>query len=156
MGYMKNMVSHKTCFQSPMLQNMSRTCGKSEALKLEGGSMSLLLCFLEGSSQHCLSQLWLMVSPLLDSSARSQRSMSGPEGWTGLSTEQFSIMLWCVSNLSSKYSSILGNLGFCVTPLVSIPEFSDVFLSQFLMVWGLLLPSPCENFFSLLFFQFVF
>lgn len=87
-GYMKHMISRKTCFQSPVLQNMARTCGKSKALELEGGSVSLLLCILEGNSQHSVSLLWLMVSPLLDSSARSQHSISGPEGWRGLSMEQ--------------------------------------------------------------------
>lgn len=126
---------------------MARTCGKSEALELEGGSVFLLLCILEGSRQHPLSQLWLVVSALLDSSAKGQHSISDPEGWRGLSMEQtaFYHVLWCVSNRSSKYSSILGNLGFWITPLVSISEFSDVFLSQFLMVWGLLLPFSCEN-----------
>lgn len=156
MGYMKNMVSHKTCFQSLVLQNMARTCGKSEALKLEGGSVSQLLCVLEGSSQHSLSQLWLMLSPLLDSSVRSQHSISGPEGWRGLSTEQtvFYHALWCVFNLSSKYSSILGNLGFWITPLVSIPEYSDGFLSQF---WfGGYCCLFLVRIFSVLFFQFGF
>ena len=45
MGYMKNMVSHKSCFQSPMLQNMATTrfVEKEKPLSLEGGYVSLLM-----------------------------------------------------------------------------------------------------------------
>lgn len=149
----KNMVAHKTCFQSLVLQNMARTCGKSKALKLEGGLVSLLLCILEGSSQHSLSQLWLMVSPwqLCQESAWHLR----PRGMERVKHRAVSYhALWCVSNLSSKYSTILGNLAFWITPLVSIPELIDVFLSQF---WfGGCCCLFLVRIFSVLFFQFGF
>lgn len=115
------------------------------------GVMHLCCCvFLKGAgSIPCPSSgSWafhsLTALPGVSTASQAQRDGEG------LSMEQtvFYHALWCVSSLSSKYSSVLGNLGFWVTPLVSIPEFSDVFLSQFLMVWGLLLPFPCENFFS--------
>lgn len=41
MGYMKNMVSHKICFQSPTLQDMATTqfVKKEKPLSMEGGYM---------------------------------------------------------------------------------------------------------------------
>lgn len=114
------------------------------------GVPCLCCAFLRGAASiPCPSSGSWALHSLTALSGVSTASQAQRDG-QGLSMEQtvFYHALWCVS---SKYSSILGNLDFWITPFVSIPEFSDVCLSQFLVVWGLLLPFPCEEFFLLFF-----